>query len=517
VLLTAAVIGRSFRLRLLEELESGTPDAALDGLEESERANLVEVEQAGAETRYRFVHELIRQTLAEGLSLPRRQRLHARIADAIERIYGPEVEAHVPALAHHLYKAGSAADAGKTLKYLAAAADIASERAGHEDALVHIDNALSLLEGVCDRRAAEFCRRRAIALRSLSRLPEAFDSYERAIACFTTVAEVKAAAAAGLDLGGIHGWYGDGRRALTVLDRALDALGREPSALRFRLLVFRALVLGTWVDIEAGFSALADAKSLLKEVAGVQQDGYNQLFEARLYWIAAQLGVVGEYARAAIDLFRARGDLWGEADTWEPIGVALYTGRTTEVEDLIRSTMALAERVGHAGSMWIRKKFSAEMQVALGDLKCAERLARESYEFGRSRAPGWNFLDTIVLGNVAKYRGNLDEAVGWFRRGLDLDQPRAYLGMSLGGLFWTLVVQGDPAAADVLAQTTPLLPVPGRTLTQGSCACLAYVIEALAWLRRHEDAAALQCKPNMWWRTGLCARMGSTCFVRQPV
>ena len=80
VLTTAAVIGRSFSLPLLEDVESGQPDAALEAVEEAERAHLVVAEHAGRETRYRFVHELIRQTLAQALSLPRRQRLHARIS-----------------------------------------------------------------------------------------------------------------------------------------------------------------------------------------------------------------------------------------------------------------------------------------------------------------------------------------------------------------------------------------------------------------------------------------------------
>jgi hypothetical protein len=104
ILTTGAVIGRSFSLRLLEALENAQPDAALDPVEEAERAHLVSAEPAaGRETRYRFVHELVRQTLAEALSLPRRQRLHARVADAIERVYAANPDAHVSALAHHLY------------------------------------------------------------------------------------------------------------------------------------------------------------------------------------------------------------------------------------------------------------------------------------------------------------------------------------------------------------------------------------------------------------------------------
>ena len=96
-----AVIGRSFSLRPLVELENKQPngaqrhdcsDHALSAVEEAERARIVVAELAGRETRYRFVHELIPQTLAETLSLPRRQRLHERVADAIEPVYSSNLE-----------------------------------------------------------------------------------------------------------------------------------------------------------------------------------------------------------------------------------------------------------------------------------------------------------------------------------------------------------------------------------------------------------------------------------------
>src|SRR5262249_59189312 len=134
---------------------------------------LVVAESAGRETRYRFVHELVRQTLAERLSLPRRQRLHARVADGIERIYGVEVESQTPALAHHLYQAGAAADSNKAIKYLMLAAKLASAGAAYEEALAHLDNALSLIEGERNQYAAELHYWRAVALRSLARLSEA--------------------------------------------------------------------------------------------------------------------------------------------------------------------------------------------------------------------------------------------------------------------------------------------------------------------------------------------------------
>jgi predicted ATPase len=129
---------------LLEALEPSRPDAALDAIEEAERAKLVEPDRSGREVRYRFVHELVRQMLVEALSLPRRQRLHERVAGALERISG---ERQTSAIAHHLYQAGAVADPEKTIDYLMRAAGMATAGAAHQEALDSVDRALSLIEG----------------------------------------------------------------------------------------------------------------------------------------------------------------------------------------------------------------------------------------------------------------------------------------------------------------------------------------------------------------------------------
>ena len=44
--------------------------------------------------RYQFAHVLIQHTLIEELSLTRRVRLHAQIAQSLEELYGAETGAH---------------------------------------------------------------------------------------------------------------------------------------------------------------------------------------------------------------------------------------------------------------------------------------------------------------------------------------------------------------------------------------------------------------------------------------
>ena len=85
-LAAAAVVGRAFPFRLLEELSELDAAKLLDIVDDAETAQVLVSEEQSGEVVFSFAHELIRQTLLSGLSVLRRQRLHLAVADAIERL-----------------------------------------------------------------------------------------------------------------------------------------------------------------------------------------------------------------------------------------------------------------------------------------------------------------------------------------------------------------------------------------------------------------------------------------------
>jgi class 3 adenylate cyclase len=167
MLASAAVIGRTFTFNMLAAVSNVDEDDLFDALEAAERSHLIEELSADHPSDYLFVQEQIRQTLVGELSLARRQRVHLRIADAMERLgSGSAVE-----LAHHLVSAGSAAPTDRTVAGLVAAAEANLDALAFEDALRHLDNAVTLV-GEGDGRF-DLRRTQARALRGAGRVDDA--------------------------------------------------------------------------------------------------------------------------------------------------------------------------------------------------------------------------------------------------------------------------------------------------------------------------------------------------------
>jgi ATP/maltotriose-dependent transcriptional regulator MalT len=143
----ASIIGREFDFRLLRTLSDETTDEQLLGvIDEALAAHLVE-ELPGGRERYRFSHALIQQTLAEGLSSSRKVRWHARIGEALEGLYGADVEAHAAELVYHFAEATAITNTKKLVYYSLMAGENALAVYAYEEAKTYFERGLAAKKG----------------------------------------------------------------------------------------------------------------------------------------------------------------------------------------------------------------------------------------------------------------------------------------------------------------------------------------------------------------------------------
>jgi tetratricopeptide (TPR) repeat protein len=177
-----AVIGRQFNFEvLLGAAGKMDEDDLLDAMDQALAEKLVTDMSHGREATYGFTQEQVRQTLLSALSFPRRQRMHLRVAESLESYASEQTSKYAGEIAHHLYQAGGAADAEKTIAFLLLAAERALSAIAFEDALRHFDSARSILpEGRVDE-VARIDSRRATALKGRGEFGEALDTLQSAI------------------------------------------------------------------------------------------------------------------------------------------------------------------------------------------------------------------------------------------------------------------------------------------------------------------------------------------------
>ena len=106
-LTAAAVIGRSFSFKLLTATSQIDVDELFTIVEKAQQMGIIIPSAQGPDRPYIFTHELVRQTLLASISAPRRQHLHAGVANAIARLHSDAVNEHAGDIADHLIKAGS--------------------------------------------------------------------------------------------------------------------------------------------------------------------------------------------------------------------------------------------------------------------------------------------------------------------------------------------------------------------------------------------------------------------------
>ena len=180
VLQSAAVIGRLFRRRLLEQVAQSDAevqstalvlDSALADLEDRQ---LIYEERAIPEEEYSFQHVLTRETVYHNILRRRRVDFHRQVAEAIEALYAEGLEDFYEQLAHHYDLAGATE---KAIEYLLKAGEKARRAFLNEEAPAYFQRALARLDELPRSRATD--EQRLLALEGLGHTAYAVGDMEQ--------------------------------------------------------------------------------------------------------------------------------------------------------------------------------------------------------------------------------------------------------------------------------------------------------------------------------------------------
>lgn len=235
MLQAATVLGSGFLFDVVIRMQGTATEAALDAWDRLVASGLVVEEENGS----RFAHPLILQTLTETLSLPRRQYLHRRAAEALSSLSLHDPRERNALLAYHYRLAGPAARP-QALRYTLAAAAEAAAVCAWEEAADHWQRALGwmdpedlpercrvllLLAGV-KQKSGDTARARELYQETASLARRVHDAEGGGF--FARSALGAAGVAGGVDL--------VDARTVRMLGEALQRLGEAPSPIRAQVL-----------------------------------------------------------------------------------------------------------------------------------------------------------------------------------------------------------------------------------------------------------------------------------------
>ena len=416
VLTIGSVIGRDFELGVLERVSDLSEDRILETLDEA-LAGRVVVEAPDAFGRYRFAHALVRETLYEELSTPRRVRLHRRVGDVLETLYGERAGSHLAEISHHRFQAVQAGDVGRAIDASVRAGEWSVAHVAYEDAAEHYERAVQALE-LDERPDRDRLCELLVVLAELRVL-----AGETAQARETSLRALEAARERGagellargvLAYGGSFPVIEMGRideTMLTMLEGALAALGAGDSALRVRLLcrLSNELFFGrdpkVWERRESLCEEAVEMARRLDDPGAIIEalrimSRAGNLAEPR-NWLAEG----DEILRLAEQIGDPERALWGLSSR---VVAYLTLGDGENLDVAIEAHDRSAEAVRTSTSRYFPIAYRAMRLIVRGQFEEGERLAREALGLGL-RAYEQNAVQWLAcqLGPVRELQGRL--------------------------------------------------------------------------------------------------------------
>jgi DNA-binding SARP family transcriptional activator len=386
LLRVAAVIGRGVDAALLERVVLLDEDEFLAALDEALGAVLL-VESDAKPGNYLFSHTLIRETLYESMSAPRRARIHKRVGEAIEAMQGRRRERYLPELAYHFTRAADPENAEKAITYAFRAGEQATTMLAHEEAAEHYARALDV-QGRFQPEASE--RRCELLLR----LGEArVHGGERALgsSAFREAAALAERLGDGASLA--RAAIGASRRyvqppgvvdteLIAMIERALE-LEPERSLLRVRLLACLCGAIYHSPQRDRMPALSEEAVAIATELGDPESRAYACSARRRVLWDAPHLAERVEVSTEMLTLARQIGnlELQLQAHAWLVVDL-LERGDIDAVDAQTEAFDAGAHRLRQPLYEWNSILWRAMRALLAGSLDDADRLASEALAAG---------------------------------------------------------------------------------------------------------------------------------------
>jgi DNA-binding CsgD family transcriptional regulator len=488
MLAVAAVIGRNFGHTTLFALLEDVPAEQLNAaLEEALQTSIIEERsEPGA---YQFSHALIRETLYEELSAPKRVRLHLKLAEALEKRRDGDPMAWLSALAHHYCEALPAGDPAKAIEYARRAAEHAKRLFAYEESARLYRLALQSLEAASGDDAALRLRlfiALGDALIKAGENVKALEILQQAAGSAKALGLAEEFARAARAFEGATWRPGfSGTTAAQLLSDALSGLGEGDTVLRAEVMSSLARALIFSGAGERGMQISEQAVAMARRLGdpSTLACALRSCLSAR--WQPELIAKRLSHAAEAMALSEELGDKDGvfEAASWRLFDL-MEIGDTQALAREFAGYMRDADALGQPFYQYVAALSRATFALFHGEFTACEQYAEQALERGR-RMPSIDVAGIygVQMFSLRREQGRLKEVAPLVTRFVRTTPKAATWRPGLAIIYTELGLR-DEARAEF-----DVLSADGFARLQRDAfwiTCLTYLAEVCAFL---EDAA----------------------------
>ena len=394
-------------------MEGATALSEWESLEALERAVQAQVLEAtgpvGSNTgEYRFIHDLVRRSLSDGLSLERRKLIHRRLAtNLISEKAAPGL------IADHLESAGRKLEA---ITWHVKAFEAAQMVYAHAEARTRIARALVLEP---DDLTAFKLHRDAAGLELMVLNLDALEAHAKAmLEVALSLKDKSLEAEASLMLARTRLYRADFNGGLELAERA-NLLAPDSSG-------ETALVLATAL-IACGRAAQAEPilTGALEKTTGKTKGDLHGILKV-LYQQRGELEQSITHGRAALEAYRAAGAREDELKTLAQLAQTLgQLGRSDEALELLDTAVTEARSLGFERSLALALTLQAEENLRMNALETAEAAIAEGLELSRGKSLAREAQLESLAGRLHRRAGRYGAAVKAAQLALTLTEKLA--------------------------------------------------------------------------------------------
>jgi tetratricopeptide (TPR) repeat protein len=427
LLQAASVIGKDIPFPLLQAIADMEPEDLRRRVAHLQAGEFLYETSLFPELEYTFKHALTHEVAYGSLLKERRRALHARIVEAIERLYAHRLADHVERLAHHAFQGELWP---KAVHYFRQAALRAAERSANQEAVACYEQAVAALERlppvreVSEQQIDLRLEARPLLLQ-LGRLQAVLDLSREAEEMAQELGDERRLAAVYTYLINYHYLTGESERALEYGQRCL-AIGEAGGDLALQALARRYM--GHCYHAQGRYRL---AESILgRNLAALDASPDPDLlvrdpvaYVGSAAWLAFTLAEVGDFALAQTHVARAQ-----------------------KVADAARHPYSQAIAWTLAGLTWMRR---GHFDAALQPLERSLETCREKHH------RVWEPIPSALLGLALARLGRTDEGLPLLETSVRLSEElgiRAYLALWTAQLGEALLVAGQIERAAAAAE-----------------------------------------------------------------